>query len=172
MKKQAGSIICEGGDQQGKSFTANLLHDILGYPVYHFNPPTKNTDFRLEYIQPLMQSDEPMIFDRSYFSEMAYGAVHRGGGGITPEIKKYVESFLNARNCIMVYFKNMAQRDYLSRDEMYDAESNIKVIAKYDELLPTIGIPVIQVDSFDPDCVDKIMAFYKKHNPEYAERQA
>lgn len=163
-----GGIIVEGADQSGKSFVVQKLHDVLGFTVHHFSRPTPNTDFRLEYIQPILQSDQPYIFDRSYVSEMAYGAVHRGGGGITPEIKEYVEDFLNARKYVLVYMKRDPNRVWVDRDEMYSQQDNDRVITEYERIYPTINIPKMTADSYDPDVIDKIVEFYKKHNPEYA----
>lgn len=166
-----GGIIIEGPDQAGKSFIADKLKDILGYEVYHFSKPGANTDFRLEYIQPILQSEKPYIFDRSYVSEMAYGAVHRGGGGITPEIKEYVENFLNSRNYVLVYMQREPGREWIQRDEMYSMKDNDDVIAQYERIYPSIGIPKMTANSYDPQVIDKIMEFYKKHNPSYVERQ-
>ena len=165
-----GGIILEGPDQAGKSYIADKLHDVLGYKIHHFEAPTKDTDFRLEYIQPILQSDEPYIFDRSYVSEMAYGAIHRGGGGITPEIKKYVEDFLNSRNYVLVYMQREAQRQWIERDEQYSQKDNDRVIAEYERIYPTIGIPKMTANSYDPLVIDKIVEFYKKHNPAYAKK--
>ena len=154
----------EGADQSGKSFIASKLCEVLGFKLHHFSPPAPGADFMLEYIQPILESDEPYIFDRSYVSEMAYGAVHRGGGGITPEIKKYVEEFFNNRHYVLVYMKRSPERSWLNRAEMYTASDNDKVIAEYDRIYPTIGIPKMTADSYDPDVIEKIMEFYKKSN--------
>lgn len=166
-KNQLGGIILEGADQSGKSFVAQALHDRLGFEVYHFSKPDKNTDFRLEYITPIMTSEEPYIFDRSYVSEMAYGAVHRGGGGITPEIKEYVEEFLNDRHYVLVYMVRNPEKEWITRDEIYSEEDNKKVIAEYERIYPTIGILKMRADSYDPDVIEKIVEFYKRENPEY-----
>lgn len=154
----------EGADQSGKSFIASKLCEVLGFKLHHFSSPAPGADFMLEYIQPILESDEPYIFDRSYVSEMAYGAVHRGGGGITPEIKKYVEEFFNNRHYVLVYMKRSPERPWLNRAEMYSASDNDKVIAEYDRIYPTIGIPKMTADSYDPDVIEKIMEFYKKNN--------
>jgi hypothetical protein len=165
--KRLGGIILEGGDQSGKSFVAQALCDRLGFTYHHFKAPEGTPDFRLEYIRPILESDQPYIFDRSYVSEMAYGAVHRGGGGITPEIKEYIEDFLNARHYILVYMEREPERDWVEREEMYAKDDNAKVIAEYERIYPTIGIPKMRANSYDPDVIDKIVELYKKENPEY-----
>lgn len=162
-----GGIILEGADQSGKSYVAQLLCDRLGFTYHHFTAPEGTPDFRLEYIQPILQNDQPYVFDRSYVSEMVYGAVHRGGSGITPEIKEYIEEFLNARHYILVYMEREPGRDWVEREEMYSKKSNKDVIDEYERIYPTIGIPKMRANSYDPDVIDKIVEFYKRENPEY-----
>lgn len=161
----------EGGDQAGKSFVCDVLKDRLGYPVHHFSAPTEKTDFRLEYVQPIIQSDTPIIFDRSYMSEMVYGPIARGVSGITPEIKKYVEDVLRSYNYVLVYLRNENWK-YVDREgEMYTQEIIKKTREEYENVYREIGIPKMKDDSFSAGCIDRILAFYKNHNPGYAQKQ-
>ena len=161
-----GSIILCGSDQAGKSYVADLLHKEFGYPVYHFSAPKPGADFRLEYIQPMLETEEPFIFDRSYVSEIVYGDLFRGGSGVTPEIQKYIENFLNSRNCILVYMRrNDEDYKWIDREgEMYGEDKNLLIRAKYDEVINTIKIPHITADSYDSDLLERIKALYLKIN--------
>ena len=134
--------------------------------MHHFSRPGPDTDFRMEYIQPILSSDSPIIFDRSYVSELVYGNIFRGGSGITPDIKAYVEGFLRANNCILVYLKR-GDYKWIDREEMYTENDNLKIMEEYDRIYPMLDIPKIQTDSFDPNSIEIIMNFYRENNPEY-----
>lgn len=168
MKRQLGSVCLEGSDQSGKSYVAELLHKEFGYPIHHFSAPKPDTDFRLEYIEPMLKSDKPFIFDRSYVSEIVYGDLYRGGSGVTPDVKEYIEHFLNLRNCVLVYLKRPDEKyKWIEREgEMYGEEKNAQIRAKYDEVIKTVGIPYIVADSYDSDLLDKIKQLYYSYNPQ------
>lgn len=164
--ERIGGIIVEGADQSGKSHVCNELSALLGFSIHHFSRPGPDTDFKMEYIRPVYHTIFPLIFDRSYLSEMVYGEIFRGYSGVSPEIKKTTESFLNERKYVMVYLKRENYK-WEERPEMYTEEDNVLVIDKYEKMFPTVDIPKMKIDSFEPDAVSKIIAFYQQHNPTY-----
>lgn len=162
--KEIGGFIIEGADQQGKSYVCRKLNEALNYRIHHFSRPSDDTDFMFEYTMPVEQFDVPMIFDRSYVSEIVYGNIFRGGSKVTPEIKEYIEKYFNERNYVMVYLKRKNYK-WIDREEMYTEKDNLTVMSMYDDVFPTITIPKIQVDSFDANSIDVILDFYKKNQP-------
>ena len=168
MNKKHGSICIEGADQSGKTVLCNKLSELLGFPIQHFTKPTPGTDLVIEYTEPVLLNG-PLILDRSYVSELVYGDIFRGGSGISANSKDLIESILNDNNCILVYLK---RENYVweDREEMYTKSDNDKVIVKYDEVFPRIGIPKMQIDAFNPNAIDDIMMFYFENNPNYGRR--
>ena len=132
----------------------------------HFSRPNMDTDFYTEYTSPTWISKKPLIFDRSYVSEMVYGDLFRNGTGVTADTKKYIEQHMLEYNYIMVYLKRKKYK-WIDREEMYTESDNLKVIEKYDTVFPKVKIPKMRVDSFDKNSIQKILDFYKKHNLSY-----
>ena len=125
-----GGLILEGADQQGKSVLSKKVQEKVNMPIVHFSAPDENTNFETEYIKDIAKYDEqPIIFDRSYVSEIVYGEVFRGGSGITSQLKKHIEEVLNAYGYVFVLCKRKNYK-WEDRDEMYKEEDNIKVINK------------------------------------------
>lgn len=170
-EKTIGGICVCGADQQGKSYVCERLHEELGFDIYHFSRPGEETDYRTEYVMPILKRSDsgnkvPFIFDRSYVSEIVYGTMFRGLTGITPEIKQFTETVLNFYGYVLVYLKR-ENYSWTDREEMYTKDDNVKVIERYDEIYPTLNLPRMQIDSFEHGSIDKIIAFYMHHNPGY-----
>lgn len=72
-------VILEGVDGSGKTTLANQLSKQTKYPIVHRSNPKSEEDKKRmmgEYIQ-LIKSNKNVIFDRCWYSEMAYGPVMR-----------------------------------------------------------------------------------------------
>ena len=161
-----GGIIFEGADQQGKTTLAKKVQEKVNMPIMHFGIPDKHTDFSNEYIKDIPKNDfQPIIFDRSYVSEIVYGNIFRGGTGITNKIKAHIEDFLNNCGYILVLCKRKNYK-WEERDEDYTESDNIKVMNSYDEVFETVKLPKIIVDPFDSDADQQVVDFWLKNNEE------
>lgn len=72
-------IIIEGIDGSGKTTLAKQLSAQTGYPIIHKSNPKDDVEkLRMmgEYLQ-LVRGNKNVIFDRCWYSEMAYGPVMR-----------------------------------------------------------------------------------------------
>ncbi len=164
MESIIGGLVLDGADQQGKSTLAEKIQEKVNMPILHFSIPDENTNFETEYIKDIAKHNEqPIIFDRSYVSEMVYGDIFRGGSKVTPEIKKYVETILNGHNYIFVLCKRKNYQ-WKDRDEDYTKDDNVKVMEKYDEVYDSINLPKIIVDPFDNDADQQVVDFWLKNN--------
>ena len=164
MITRIGGIIVEGSDQQGKSVFCEKLSRELGYEVHHFSrPKNPGIDYYEEYTAPAVNSSKPLIFDRSYVSEIVYGEVTRGASRVTPEIKDRIEQTLNDCNYVLIYLKR-ENFEFEDREEMFTRDEMARVMKKYDEVYPTINLPKIQLDAFDADALNMALAFYFKYN--------
>jgi thymidylate kinase len=160
-----GGIIVEGADQSGKSTFCEKLQELTNMPIIHFGIPKPGTDLDTEYIKDIPQNDyNPIIFDRSYLSELVYGDLFRKGAGISFAGKRKIEEFLRSCNYIMVLCrrKNYQWKDRPEED--YTEEDNLRVIRKYDDMFEFVGIPKIIVDPFDSDAASQVLDFWIRNN--------
>lgn len=82
-------IIIEGPDGSGKSTLANRLSKQTGFPVIHRNKPENEEEKArmLNMYEEAIVSNKNVIFDRCWYSEMAYGPVMRDASVISyPEM--------------------------------------------------------------------------------------
>lgn len=98
-------IIIEGPDGSGKTTLAEKLSRQTGYPIIHRTQPKTDEEKKLmmdEYLQAIL-SGKNMIFDRCWYSEMAYGPVMRDSSVISyPEMYE-LEEHLTRRGAIIIY---------------------------------------------------------------------
>lgn len=94
-------IILEGIDKQGKTSLANHLSKKLGIPIKKFSKP--EGDPYIEYMEFLLETKEPMILDRYYLGELAYGPVKRGKAGLNNWQVRNIEMLLLMRAATYYY---------------------------------------------------------------------
>lgn len=101
-------IILEGPDGSGKTTLANKLAEQTGYDVVHMSMP-KSEEEKVKmfsmYKQALEESDN-VIFDRCWYSEMAYGPVMRGASYISHNNMYELENILAKKGAIVIYCKD------------------------------------------------------------------
>lgn len=98
-------IIIEGPDGSGKTTLAEKLSRQTKYPILHRTQPKTEEEKKLmmgEYLQTI-RSGKNMIFDRCWYSEMAYGPVMRDASVISyPEMYE-LEEQLAKWGAIIIY---------------------------------------------------------------------
>ena len=98
-------FIIEGPDGSGKTTLANTLSRQTGYNIIHRVQPKTEEDKRNmmdEYLS-IIKSGKNAIFDRCWYSEMAYGPVMRDASVISyPEMYK-LEELLARNGAIIIY---------------------------------------------------------------------
>lgn len=144
-------IIIEGPDGSGKTTLAEKLSRQTGYPIVHKEQP-KSEEERLlmmgDYLQTI-RSGKNMIFDRCWYSEMAYGPVMRDGSAISYPDMYDLEEQLTKCGAIIIYatgpkaalWQRCQRRgeDYVtSRDDFNAVCSNFDRIMKCPHHIPVV----------------------------------
>lgn len=132
--------IFEGPDGAGKSTQANALSKITGMPVMHFSNPKSEEEkkqmFEM-YKQKLLLEDN-VIFDRSWYSDMVYGPVLRGGSTITVEQCKELEAIVKSKGGKVIYMTNtlpvLIERAFGRGEDLVKEEQFANIAFRYDAL--------------------------------------
>ena len=102
-------IIIEGPDGSGKTTLAEKLSRQTKYPIIHRSQPKTDEEKKTmmgEYLQTI-RSGKNMIFDRCWYSEMAYGPVMRDVSVISyPEMYE-LEEQLAEHLCTLFRLSNL-----------------------------------------------------------------
>lgn len=144
-------IIIEGPDGSGKTTLAEKLSRQTKYPIMHRTQPKSEEEKKLmmgEYLQTI-RSGKNMIFDRCWYSEMAYGPVMRDESVISyPEMYE-LEEQLTKCGAIIIYatgpkallWQRCLRRgeDYVtSREDFVAICDNFDKIMKVPHLIPVV----------------------------------
>lgn len=98
-------IIIEGPDGAGKTTLAEKISRQTKYPIIHQSQPKSEEEKKRmlgEYIQ-IIRSNKNAIFDRCWYSEMAYGPVMRGESAISYPGMYELEELLARSGAILIY---------------------------------------------------------------------
>ena len=98
-------IIIEGPDGAGKTTLAEQISRQTKYPIIHRTKPKNEEEKKLmmgEYLQTI-RSGKNMIFDRCWYSEMAYGPVMRDSSVISYPQMYELEEQLSKVGAIIIY---------------------------------------------------------------------
>lgn len=98
-------IVIEGADGSGKTTLAEQLSKQTKYPIIHKSNPKSEMEKLAqmgEYLQ-LVRSSKNFIFDRCWYSEMAYGPVFRDKSYISYPQMYELEKQLAKAGAIIIY---------------------------------------------------------------------
>lgn len=149
-------IIIEGIDGSGKTTLANQLHEQTKYPIIHRTKPDNQEDkdaMLMSYIATLKEGGNA-IFDRCWYSEMAYGPVMRDDSVITyPQMYELERLIARRSGGIIIYctgktkelWRRATKRgeDYIvSRDNFAEIHENYEGIMAVPHLIPVVRYEV------------------------------
>lgn len=98
-------IIIEGPDGSGKTTLARQLASQTGWPILHRSAP-KNAEDKLrmfEQYKDIIRDSKDVIFDRCWYSEMAYGPTMRDETCIGYPDMFELERALTKNGAIIIY---------------------------------------------------------------------
>lgn len=161
---KTGGIIVEGAEQVGKSTFCRKLADHLGIPLVHMHKEYGFIDGKFDYFKSyffdINATDEPMIFDRFYVSELAYGELFNRGN-ITSTIQDKIEARLRDLGYLVILL-TPPDRKWVDREEMITSEQN-KLVAKYfDKAFEGLSVTKMKLNAFEPESVDRAIEMYRR----------
>lgn len=147
-------IILEGPDGSGKTTLANQLSRQTGYPIVHrVKPETEEEKQQMldEYVKAI-RTNKNIIFDRCWYSEMAYGPVMRDKTYISYPGMYELERRLSRVGALLIYCtgsKTMLWDRCKQRGEEYiTAWENFSAICDNFDTIMTVPhlIPVVRYE--------------------------
>ena len=150
-------FIIEGPDGSGKTTLAEKLSRQTGYPVVHRSQP-KSEEEKLrmldEYVEAI-NTGRNVIFDRCWYSEMAYGPVMRDKSIITYPEMYLLEEKLAKHGALIIYCTDNPKtlwRRATKRGEEYitDFDTFDRICTNFDIIMgvPHL-VPVVKYDYKD-----------------------
>jgi putative hydrolase of the HAD superfamily len=147
-------IVIEGCDGVGKTTIVNKLKAI-GYQTLHFGfDPALS--IKQKYERLLASGyNSPIVFDRSFISEMVYGPLNRGGSRLSDVDFNELLSLISRRNGHIVYlradpksiFQRISDRGNKDKNEL-DIDKIKQICAQYDKVIDSISnCNVIKIDN-------------------------
>ena len=138
-------IILEGPDGSGKTTLAQQLARQTGYPILHRTQPKTEEEKKLmlgEYLQTI-NSCKNMIFDRCWYSEMAYGPVMRDDSVISYPEMYALERMLAKGGAVIIHCTGpeptLWKRCTRRGEEYITSRDNFKAI--YDNYNEIMSVP-------------------------------
>lgn len=150
-------IIIEGPDGSGKTTLAETISRQTKYPIIHRSKPESEEEKKImmgEYLQ-VIKSNKNAIFDRCWYSEMAYGPVMRDASVISYPQMYELEEMLAKNGAIIIYatgHKGALWQRCTRRGEDYVTSRNDfeAICANFDEIMKVPHhIPVVRYEYKD-----------------------
>ena len=151
-------IIIEGPDGSGKTTLAQKLSKQTGYPVVHRSQP-KNDEEKQRMFREYMvaiEAGKNVIFDRCWYSEMAYGPVMRDDSVISYPEMYLLEEKLAKHGALIIYCpdkpKTLWQRaTKRGEDYITDFGTFERICTNFDIIMQCVPhhIPVVKYDYKD-----------------------
>lgn len=159
---KTGGIIVEGAEQVGKSTFCDKLSKMLNLDLVHMH---KNYgfvegkfDYYKSYFHDVDKQDKPIVFDRHYVSELAYGRLFERKN-IDVKIKDQIETKLRGLGYIVVLL-TAPSKQWLDREEMITREQNELVSQYFDDAYQELRVTKIKVNAFDAASLNKVTELY------------
>jgi len=146
-------FIVEGSDKTGKTTLANKLAEKHSMKVIHLDAPRSQEEFDNMfnmYVQ-LYTDTNDVVFDRSFYSDLVYGPIYRGGPAITQEQRVTLENLLISKGVVVIHCTDTVEavweRCVDEGDEFSTSKELVeKIIVGYNAVFNTTAtaIPVVR----------------------------
>jgi len=147
-------IIIEGPDGGGKTTLANKIHQQSNYPIIHRSKPENQDekDMMAEMYIETIKRYKNAIFDRCWYSELAYGPVMRDTSVISIHQMYAFEKRLTKVGALLIYCTG-SKRELWARckrrgeDYIVDKDKFNQIYDKFEEIMSMPHfIPVLKCE--------------------------
>ncbi len=129
-------VILEGVDGGGKTTLADELRLSLGLSYVHVSNPEPGDDVFQHHFQPIKGVKDDTIVDRLHWSDDVYGAVLRGGPGLSDQEFGFLDGYLASRGAITVLCAPPLETVLFNlalapREKNHDSKTAVRVWEEY-----------------------------------------
>ena len=145
-------IIIEGPDGSGKTTLAGILSRQTGFPVVHRTQPKSEEEKAkmMDGYVDAIKKGKNIIFDRCWYSEMAYGPIMRDKSVISyPEMYE-LEQLLTKRGALIIYCTDKPETLWYrcskrGEDYITDYGTFVSICKEFDKIMSVPHrIPVVR----------------------------
>ena len=145
-------IIIEGPDGSGKTTLAGILSRQTGFPVVHRTQPKSEEEKAkmMDGYVDAIKKGKNIIFDRCWYSEMAYGPIMRDKSVISyPEMYE-LEQLLTKRGALIIYCTDKPETLWYrcskrGEDYITDYDTFVSICKEFDKIMSVPHrIPVVR----------------------------
>lgn len=145
-------IIIEGPDGSGKTTLAETLSRQTGFPVVHRTQPKSEEEKAkmMDGYVDAIKKGKNIIFDRCWYSEMAYGPIMRDKSVISyPEMYE-LEQLLTKRGALIIYCIDKPETLWYrcskrGEDYITDYDTFVSICKEFDKIMSIPHrIPVVR----------------------------
>ncbi len=95
-------VVLEGADGSGKTALAEKLRRQMDFGYVHVKTPKPGVDVFAHHFDPIRGVKDRTVVDRLHWSDDVYGAVLRGGPGLTDQEFGFLDGYLASRGGVFV----------------------------------------------------------------------
>jgi len=116
-------VILEGIDKVGKTTVGKELEK-MGYSIVH-SPYKSDTEDIEQYYQTLIKTASlPVVFDRIFISEVAYGKVLRGHSRLSDHGFRNLMKLLSEKNCVILHLSE--KQEVIMKRLLMDEDKSLR----------------------------------------------
>jgi thymidylate kinase len=131
---QNALVVIDGCDGTGKTTLARRISARYGHRVIHASLSAVGTDLFAKY-DAMINSPVPLVFDRSFVSELVYGPLERGSSRLSLDQAAQLAATVAERQGVLVHLTGQPERineRLRARDGRAPAQAHISaLIAAY-----------------------------------------
>jgi hypothetical protein len=155
-------VLLEGCDGSGKTTLGRRIETEFNMPYMHVSSPKGDADVFIHHYLPAMEAHENVI-DRLHWSEDVYGAVNRGGSGLTAQEFGFIDGILHSKHTLVILCTPPLSAVLLNIEkapgfENHDTATATMIWHGFNDVIPRTRLPIAHYDYTSGGATDRILA--------------
>ncbi len=151
-------IVLEGPDGGGKTMLADRLRGQMGFGYVHVTNPEPGDNVFMHHFSPIRGVKNRTIIDRLHWSDDVYGAVLRGGPGLTDQEFGFFDGYVASRSGVFVLCsppldKVLENIEKAPGNKNHDAATAVRIWDEYQKPSRTMLTTLVYDYTRDSDAV-------------------